>query len=119
MWKNRLVVVGQLRVGRIRHMVCPGAITRVAPDVVQIQPMSHFMNRRAAQVERRSRRPVSSKRGVENDDTVSRGRAARKLCVTEQTSAERTGPEIEIFRRRPGGRAAGGCVLHVIIRAEG
>src|SRR5439155_1963112 len=92
--------------GRVGHVVRPAAVLPIAPDVMQVEPVSDLVRARPAEVERLGHRPRRAERRVENDDTVRRGRTTRELRVAEQPTAERAYPEIEVLPGRPRGGPA-------------
>ena len=86
--------------------------------MVQVQPMPNFMRGAAPTIERWSCGTYGSKRGVQDDDSVGSGRAARELRIAEQPPAKGTNPDIEVVIGWPGIYSAGGGGFHAIVVTE-
>ena len=88
MRKLRFAKIGPDCVWHVVDKIRPAAIFRIAPKMAQIKPMPDLVSGRASEVKRGNRRPVRAKCFVINYYAVGRCGAARKLCVTKQTTAK-------------------------------
>jgi len=70
-----------LRVWRIVDKVRSGAIFGVTPDMPKIEPVANLMGGRSAKIKGGGRGARRPERGIEDNDAVGSGGAARKLRI--------------------------------------
>ena len=73
--------------GRVVDEITAGAIRCIGPNVMQVQEMSYFVGRRAAQIEWCGGAANRAECCVEDDNTIGCRRTAGKLSITEQSVA--------------------------------
>ena len=114
---QRATVVGAVRVGGVVHEVRRAAAA-VAPNVAQVQPVTHLVGGRASQIERTlSGTRVACGRVIAHD-SVGGCRSAGELSVAEQAAAQVAHPKIQVFRSRPGVRTTLRGEFHGIVGAK-
>ena len=59
-----------LRSRRVGDKVGPGAVRGVAPDVMEVEPVTHLMNGGARQIERRNCTTMLAEGLVQDDDAI-------------------------------------------------
>src|SRR6185437_6054733 len=110
--------VGELSVGRVRHVIGPATIVGITPNVVQVEPMSYLVGGRPAQVERRGGRARRAEGRGQNDHAIGLRWAAGELSVTEDAAAQVTYPDVKIVIGGTRLDAAGIRRFHPIVGAE-
>ncbi len=116
MRESGAAVVAGLLGRRVGHLVVAAA--GIAPNVAQVQPVAHFVGGGAAQVVGFHRRAAAAEGRVQNHNSVGSRRAARKLRVAQQATAQVAAPQVEVRGSGPGIVAAAAAVLHLVAAVE-
>ena len=110
-------VVGAIGLGGVGDEVV-GTTGTIAPDVAQVEPVSHFVRSRASEVVRTGAWAVDAHIGISAHHAVGSGWTAWELRITEQSTPEVADPVIQVVSCRPSIRAALGREFHGVIRAK-
>ena len=118
--KSRHAGVRAGLIGGVGDVVGAGAAgTVVAPDVVQVQPVTDLVGSSATQVEGHCCGAYSAEGRVTDHHAIGRCRTARELRVAEQATGQPAHPDVEVALRRPGVRPAARAGFHRVVLAEG